>query len=116
MIERTLDNEARYRLLGLLADKPELSQRELARELGVSLGKANYCLNALLYRGYVKAVNFKNSRNKRGYLYQLTPAGITAKAAATRRFLIRKEAEYERLHAEIESLRKNNALQEIVGE
>jgi len=115
MIERTLDDEARYRLLDLLAGNPELSQRELARELGISLGKVNYCLNALLDHGYVKAVNFKNSRNKRAYLYHLTTAGIVAKAAATRRFLIRKEAEYERLHAEIESLRKR-ALQEITGE
>lgn len=115
MIEQVLDDEARYRLLRLLADNPELSQRELARELGTSLGKANYCLKALLDRGYVKAVNFKNSRNKRGYLYQLTPTGIAAKAAATRRFLILKEAEYERLHVEIELLRKN-ALLEIAGE
>lgn len=81
MIERTLDDEARYRLLRLLADNPKLSQRELARELGISLGKVNYCLKALLDRGYVKAVNFKNSRNKRAYLYQLTPAVLPPKAA-----------------------------------
>lgn len=105
MAEQTLDDEARYRLLGLLMDNPALSQRQLAGELGISLGKLNYCLAALLDRGYVKAVNFKNSNNKRGYLYQLTPAGLTAKARAARRFLIRKQAEYERLFREIEALR-----------
>jgi len=78
MVEQLLDDEARYRLLRLLADYPELSQRELAHERAISLGKVNYyCLNNLLDRGYVKAVNFKNSRNKRAYLYHLTAAGIS---------------------------------------
>lgn len=89
-------------------DNPTLSQRQLASDLGVSLGKLNYCLAALLDWGYVKTINFKNSDNKRGYLYQLTPAGLTAKARATRRFLIRKQAEYERLSKEIKALRKAN--------
>ncbi len=111
MVEQVLDDEARYRLLRLLADNPELSQRELAHELGISLGKVNYCLKALLDRGYVKAVNFKNSRNKRAYLYHLTSAGIAAKALAAKRFLMRKQMEYERLAQEIEALRRETAEQ-----
>jgi len=104
-----LDDEARYTLLRRLEDNPELSQRELAKELGMSLGKVNYCLKALLDKGYIKASNFRNSRNKRAYLYQLTPAGIAAKGRATTRFLARKQAEYERLAEEIEELRREAA-------
>jgi EPS-associated MarR family transcriptional regulator len=106
MTERTLDDETRYRLLRHLADNPGMSQRELAKEFGISLGKTNYCLKALLDKGYIKAANFRNSRNKRGYLYKLTPAGLKAKSRATRRFLMRKQAEYERLAAEIEELQR----------
>ncbi|MES1944084.1 AsnC family transcriptional regulator [Salinisphaera sp. PC39] len=106
MNERTISDETRYRLLRMLADNPALSQRDLANELGMSVGKVNYCLRALLNVGHIKAVNFKNRRNKRGYLYQLTPAGLAAKALAARRFLTRKQAEYERLAAEIEQLRR----------
>jgi len=111
MPEHILDDEARFRLLGLLTDNPALSQRQLAGELGISLGKVNYCLNALLDRGYVKAMNFKNSNNKRGYLYQLTPTGISAKARAAKRFLARKQIEYERLAQEIEALRQETSKQ-----
>ncbi|MDN5935180.1 MAG: MarR family EPS-associated transcriptional regulator [Nitrosospira sp.] len=106
MSERTLDNETRFRLLRRLADDPALSQRELAGELGVSLGKVNYCLKALLDKGYIKAENFRNSQNKRAYLYQLTPAGIAAKTRATTRFLARKQAEYQRLAGEIGQLQR----------
>jgi EPS-associated MarR family transcriptional regulator len=106
MAERTLDDETRYQLLRRLADEPGLSQRQLAREFGISLGKTNYCLNALLGKGYIKAGNFKNNHNKRAYLYQLTPAGIAAKSRATTRFLARKQAEYERLAREIEALQR----------
>lgn len=106
MNERLIDEGTRYRLLSLLADNPSLSQRDIARELNVSVGKVNYCLRALLAKGYVKAVNFKNSRNKRAYMYQLTPSGIAAKAGAAKRFLHRKLAEYERLQREIEELRR----------
>jgi len=106
MNERILDNEARYRLLRLLAETPNLSQRELARELDVSLGKLNYCLKALLDVGYVKARNFKNSEMKQAYLYKLTPEGIAAKAAATVRFLGLKQREFERLAEEIAVLRR----------
>lgn len=95
-----------YRLLRQLTDNPKLSQRELARQFGISVGKVNYCLKALLGKGYIKAGNFKNSNHKNAYLYQLTPAGIAAKSRATVRFLARKQAEYERLAGEIETLRR----------
>jgi EPS-associated MarR family transcriptional regulator len=72
----------------------------------MSLGKINYCLRALLDKGYVKAENFRNSQNKRAYLYQLTPAGIAAKSLATVHFLARKQAEYKALADEIEALRR----------
>jgi len=106
MPEQTLNDETHYRILRHLADNPGTSQRELAREFGISVGKVNYCLKALLDKGYIKATNFKNSKNKRAYLYRLTPAGITAKSRTTIRFLARKQAEYERLAAEIEQLRQ----------
>ncbi|MCK9515369.1 MAG: MarR family EPS-associated transcriptional regulator [Ottowia sp.] len=100
-----VDQEIHLKLMQLLQSDPSSSQRELARELGISLGKVNYCLRALLDKGYVKAINFKNSRKKAAYLYVLTPVGVAAKARATVRFLRRKEAEHKRLLAEIEELR-----------
>ena len=99
-------NEAHYRLLKLLEAKPHLSQRELARELDVSLGKVNYCLGALIEKGWVKARNFRNSRNKLGYAYLLTPRGIEQKAVVTVDFLRRKVSEYEALKKEITQLRR----------
>jgi EPS-associated MarR family transcriptional regulator len=91
-------------VLRLLNERPRLTQREMARELGVSLGKTNYCLRALLGKGFVKIQNFRKSTNKRGYVYQLTPEGLAAKAELTREFLARKREEYEALHAEIQRL------------
>ncbi len=88
----------------LLAEQPDASQRQLADALGVSLGKANYCVRALLERGWIKARNFKNSKNKLAYSYLLTPSGIDAKARITARFLKRKIGEYEALKAEIAQL------------
>jgi EPS-associated MarR family transcriptional regulator len=105
MSHRILDDEARYRLLKLLEENPELSQRELARALDISLGKANYCVRALVDRGWVKMVNFSRSDNKTAYFYRLTPTGIREKARAARRFLNSKVAEHERITAEIETLR-----------
>ena len=98
-----------FRVLRLLQDNPEASQRELADELGVSHGKMNYCLNALIDKGLVKLENFQNSQHKLKYVYLLTPAGIAEKAKLTGRFLQRKVAEYERLKAEIEALRAEQA-------
>lgn len=101
-----IDDETRYRLLKLLYEDPQISQREMAKALGVSLGKANYCLNALAEKGLVKARNFRKSENKKGYTYFLTPKGIDEKARAAVHFLKRKLAEYEGLKAEIEALRR----------
>jgi EPS-associated MarR family transcriptional regulator len=95
-----------FRLLRLLETRPDLSQRDLARELGTSLGKANYCLNALIDKGLVKVRNFRNNQNKLGYAYLLTPRGIDSKATIAVQFLKRKMAEYEMLKQEIEQLQR----------
>jgi EPS-associated MarR family transcriptional regulator len=105
IIDRPM-GETHLRLLRLLETRPELSQRDLARELGTSLGKVNFCLNALIDKGLVKVRNFRNSRNKLGYAYLLTPQGIESKATITVHFLRRKMAEYESLKAEIEQLQR----------
>lgn len=118
MIDRmqAQQEDVRFRILRLLQDNPHLTQRELAGALGISLGKANFCVKALLDKalldkglldkGLIKLHNFKASRNKLAYSYLLTPAGVTEKAALTARFLGRKMAEYEQLKAEIESLKQ----------
>lgn len=98
--------DARYHILKKLESNPDISQRELARQMGVSLGKVNYCLQALIEKGLVKASNFSKSDQKSRYLYVLTPAGIESKARMTKRFLKRKLAEYETLKAEIEEIQK----------
>lgn len=100
-----LSDEVRYRILKVLAENPRLSQRELARELDMSLGRANYCLRSLIDKGWIKVSNFKNSRNKAAYMYLLTPRGMQRKAEVTLRFLQRKTREYEELRAEIERVR-----------
>jgi EPS-associated MarR family transcriptional regulator len=102
--------EIDVRTLQLLEQQPTLNQRELALELGISLGKVNYCLRALLGKGLLKAQNFKNSKNKLAYAYVLTPAGITARAELTAEFLQVKIAEYEKMHAQIVELRESLAL------
>lgn len=109
MRHRLLDDEARYRLLKLLEQNPELSQREIARTLGISLGKANYCVRALVDRGWVKMVNFSQSDRKTAYFYKLTPKGVREKGGAARRFLDRKLEEHEQVTAEIEALRSEIA-------
>ena len=97
--------DTHYQVFKILETNPAISQRELAEELGVSLGKTNYCLKALIDKGLLKTKNFKNSDNKRAYLYVLTPRGIEAKAKISVRFLARKLAEYEALKVEIEQLK-----------
>jgi len=96
------------RVLRLLDGSPRLTQREMARELGVSLGKANYCLRALLAKGFVKVQNFRNSTNKRAYAYLLTPEGVAAKASLTREFLAIKREEYDALRLEVERLQRES--------
>jgi MarR family transcriptional regulator, temperature-dependent positive regulator of motility len=98
--------DTHYQVLKILEQNPQISQRELAGEMGVSLGKVNYCLKALMDKGLVKAKNFKNSANKRAYFYVLTPRGMEAKARISVRFLQRKLREYEALRDEIEQLQK----------
>jgi EPS-associated MarR family transcriptional regulator len=107
-----LPEEVRYKLLTLLGPNPQLSQRELARELGMSLGKVNFCVRALMDRGWIKVANFKNSRNKIAYMYLLTPRGLEEKARVTARFLQIKMREYEALKVEIEQIRTEAAAQQ----
>lgn len=95
-------------VLRLLDLSPSRSQREVARELDMSLGKANYVLKALLGKGFVKVQNFRNSSNKRAYVYLLTPEGVSAKTELTRHFLARKIEEYDTLRLEIEQLQAEN--------
>jgi EPS-associated MarR family transcriptional regulator len=104
--EQIPDDSHNYILFKLLNEQPDLSQRDLAAKTGLSLGKVNYCLRALMDKGYIKAVNFKNSRKKAAYLYKITPRGIEEKARVTVRFLKYKMSEYDRVKAEIEELRR----------
>ena len=105
----SLHDETHLKVLRLLESTPNINQRKLAESLGVSLGKTNFCLNALLDKGLVKMENFRTSTRKLNYAYLLTPSGITAKAALTKRFLKRKMEEYEALRAEIEQLKQEAA-------
>lgn len=99
-----LQEDTYYRVMRLLEENPDITQRELAEKLGVSVGGLNYCLKALTEKGLVKMQNFANSKNKFGYVYVLTPSGIKEKAKLTSNFLKRKMEEYEALKAEIEAL------------
>ena len=99
-----LQQDTHFRLLRILQDNPEMSQRELAVAVGVSIGGIHYVLNALIDKGLVKLGNFKAAEDKRRYAYVLTPKGIERKAALTRAFLVRKMEEYEALREEIEAL------------
>lgn len=97
-------DENHYRLLRVLEERPALSQRELADQLKLSLGGVNYCLRALVDKGWIKVNNFRSSDNRLRYAYVLTPRGIAQKAQLTQSFLRRKLAEYERIKAEIAAL------------
>lgn len=101
-----LTDEMRYRLMRVLEANPEMSQRDLARELGVSVGRVNYCLRALISRGLVKAKNFINSQNKAAYMYLLTPRGLDHKAVLALKFLHAKIKEYDELREEISRLKR----------
>ncbi len=97
----------RFRILALVERNPEISQRDLARELGVSLGSVNYCIKALLEKGLIKLENFRASKRKLGYVYCLTPEGIAHRRDLASGFLERKRAEYEAIKAELEQLSAN---------
>ena len=105
-VMHSVTDEVRYRLLRYLEEHPQASQRELALHLGVSVGKINYCLRALIEKGLVKMRNFRRSERKFAYSYVLTPKGIDEKVNVTVRFLQRKMAEYDALSEEIERLNR----------
>ncbi len=116
-----LTDEYRYKILKVLEKNPEISQRDLARELGVSLGRVNYCLKALINVGLLKVTNFRNSKNKLAYMYLLTPTGVKEKSIITERFLKMKLQEFEALEAEINMLRaeaktNSNNLRSVIHE
>jgi EPS-associated MarR family transcriptional regulator len=102
----TNPDEVRLNILRILEKEPEIAQRELAKRLGVSLGKTNYCLRALVNSGWVKAKNFKNNKDRSAYLYYLTPGGMKKKAELTKLFLKIKTDEYGELKSEIDRLYK----------
>ena len=114
-LETGARDELRLRVLRALEANPELSQRQLAAELGVSLGGVNYALKALVERGFVKADNFRKSGNKVAYLYVLTPRGVAEKASLATAFLGRKIEEYELLKQEIEALKGEVGSSDSVG-
>lgn len=101
-----LNDEYRYKILKILEANPEISQRQLARELGVSLGRVNFCLKALIEVGLLKASNFRNSHNKLAYMYLLTPKGIEEKSNITLAFLKIKMQEHQELESQIHRLRQ----------
>lgn len=110
-----LTDEFRYKILKELEANPEVSQRELAKRLGVSLGRTNFCIQALIEKGLIKARNFKNSQHKKAYIYLLTPKGIEARASITLQFLKYKIAEYEELKTEIERLQSEAKLIDTIA-
>jgi EPS-associated MarR family transcriptional regulator len=97
-----------FRIMRLVDEQPDISQRDLAEKLGISLGALNYCLRALMDKGFVKLENFQNSKHKLKYAYVLTPSGIAEKMSITGRFLKRKLGEYEALKAEIDALKADS--------
>lgn len=105
-----MQDEIAYKLLKLIEAEPHLSQREIAKKMGVSLGKTNYCLKALIDKGFIKFQNFYKNKTKSAYIYLLTPQGIEEKAEVTYRFLQRKIKEYENIKVEIEGLKNETAL------
>ena len=116
MVIIQLQDEITYKLLKLIEAEPHLSQREIAQKMGVSLGKTNYCLKALLDKGFIKIRNFYKNKKKSAYIYFLTPQGIEEKAEVTYRFLQRKIKEYESIKAEIKSLKNETAITKGFGE
>ena len=107
--------DTHFRVMRVLQDNPNITQRELAEQLGISLGGLNYCLNALMDKGFVKMGNFQKSKNKFKYVYLLTPQGIAERVMLTSRFLQRKMEEYEALKVEIEALQAEAANQGASG-
>jgi EPS-associated MarR family transcriptional regulator len=111
-----LTDESRYRILKLLKENPDMSQRQIAEALGVSLGKVNYCLRAMVEKGLIKVGNFRRRANKLDYVYLLTPKGLREKARVTLRFLQQKQDEHEVLLGQLEELRREVAELRLVEE
>ena len=109
-----LQEDVYFRLMRILQENSDLTQRELAEKLGISVGGLNYCLKALMQKGLVKMNNFVHSKNKFGYVYVITPRGMTERTAIAHRFLQRKMDEYEALKAEIKSLQSEFDINEQV--
>lgn len=107
-----MNDELQHSIFKIIEKDPSINQRELSKALGISLGKANYCLRALVGKGWVKVNNFRNNRNKLSYAYILTPAGIEEKASVTMRYLRRKMEEYDALKKAVEELKKEVSLGE----
>ncbi len=101
------DQEIHYRLLSILAEEPQLPQRDLAGRVGISVGKVNYCLAELTKKGFIKIQRFKNAKNRLPYAYMLTPRGIEEKGRITIQFLKRKLLEYDKIQAEIHALTRD---------
>jgi len=110
-----IQEDTHFRIMRILQENPDLTQRELAERLGMSVGGLNYCLNALIDKGFVKMGNFQKSKNKFKYVYLLTPQGIAEKVALTSRFLKRKMDEYDALKVEIEALKAEVGDEEANG-
>ena len=103
-------SDTEYKILKILERNPQLTQRQVADELGVSLGKTHYVIHALIDKGLLKLGNFRKSNNKIGYIYLLTPQGIIQKSDLAQSFLLRKQQEYEKLKTEIGELMKESGL------
>jgi len=107
--------EIRYRLLKILSQNPDFTQREMAREMGISLGKVNFCLAELAKKGFIRVNRFKDSENKLQYLYRLTPSGIEAKAILTVNFLRQKIVEYNEIKKQIRDLAREANVRDLPG-
>lgn len=105
MLLKSNQENIRFKVLRLLQENPKMSQRQMSDELGVSLGKINYCVRALIEKGFIKVQNFRNSDNKIAYAYILTPIGLSEKTSMAAGFLKRKVREYELLKEEIAALK-----------
>lgn len=108
-----MNDELQHRIFKIIEKNPSINQRELSRELGISLGKANYCLKALVEKGWVKINNFRNNRNKLAYAYILTPSGIDEKTSVTLRYLKHKMREYDELKLAVEELKRELQTNEV---
>jgi len=108
--QRKLQNDTEFRVLRMLESNPDMTQRDLAKNADISIGALNYCMKALIFKGWVKMQNFSDSKNKFGYIYVLTPLGIRSRAQLAQAFLKRKLAEYEALQQEIEQLKSDPEL------